>query len=56
MGVLYGHELSPLGIGLNVQPERKLHCEVRLLFFLAEKKSGPMNVRVFIVAVGDLAL
>ena len=25
-GVLYGHELSPLGIGLNVQPECKLHC------------------------------
>ena len=25
MGVLYGHELPPLGIGLSVQPECKLH-------------------------------
>ena len=47
-GVLYGHELSPLGIGLNVQPECKLHCEVRL-FLSVGKKSGPMNARVFIV-------
>ena len=37
MGVLYGHELSPLGIGLNVQPECKLHC------------SAPFFIRVFIV-------
>ena len=36
-GVLYGHELSPLGIGLNVQPERKLHCEVRL--FISRRKN-----------------
>ena len=34
-GVLYGHELSPLGIGLNVQPERKLHCSA---FFIRRKK------------------
>ena len=47
-GVLYGHELSPLGIGLNVQPECKLHCEVRL-FLSVGKKSGPMNARVFLV-------
>ena len=45
MGVLYGHEFPPLGIGLNVQRERKLHCEVRLLFLSIGKKSGPMNVR-----------
>ena len=37
MGVLYGHELSPLGIGLNVQPECKLHCEVRL--FISRRKN-----------------
>ena len=49
MGVLYGHELPPLGIGLNVQPECKLHCEVRLLFLSVGKKSGPMNTRVFLV-------
>ena len=50
MGVLYGHEFSPLGIGLNAQPECKLHCEVRLLFFIRrKKKSGPMNARVFLV-------
>ena len=36
-GVLYGHELSPLGIGLNVQPECKLHCEVRL--FISRRKN-----------------
>ena len=35
MGVLYGHELPPLGIGLNVQPECKLHC---LAFFIRRKK------------------
>ena len=41
----------PLGIGLNVQPECKLHgCEVRLLFLSAGKKSGPMN------AGGDCSL
>ena len=50
MGVLHGHEFSPLGIGLNVQPECKLHgCEVRLLFLSVGKKSGPMNARVFLV-------
>ena len=49
MGVLCGHEFSPLGIGLNVQPECKLHCEVRLLFLSVGKKSGPMNTRVFLV-------
>ena len=38
----------PFGIGLNVQPECKLHCEVRL-FLSVGKKSGPMNVRVFLV-------
>ena len=35
MGVLYGHELPPLGIGLNVQPECKLHCSA---FFIRRKK------------------
>ena len=34
-GVLYGHELPPLGIGLNVQPERKLHGSA---FFIRTKK------------------
>ena len=37
MEVLYGHEFSPLGIGLNVQPECKLHCEVRL--FISRRKN-----------------
>ena len=49
------HELSPLGIGLNVQPECKLHCEVRL-FLSVGKKSGLMNVRVFIVAIAVILL
>ena len=37
MGVLYGHENPPLGIGLNVQPKCKLHCEVRL--FISRRKN-----------------
>ena len=37
-------------------PECKLHCEVRLLFLSVGKKSGPMNVRVFIVAVAVILL
>ena len=49
MGVLYGHKLPPLGIGLNVQPERKLRCSAPFFFLSVGKKSGPMNVRVFLV-------
>ena len=58
MGVLYGHEFSPLGIGLNVQPECKLHCEVRLLFFIRRKKVRSDERASFLGrrSGGDLAL
>ena len=46
MGVLYGHELPPLGIGLNVQPSASF---IARLFLSVGKKSGPMNARVFLV-------
>ena len=36
MEVLYGHKLPFLGIGLNVQPECKLHCSAP--FFIRRKK------------------
>ena len=55
MGVLYGHELPPLGIGLNVQPECKLHCEVRLFLSRGEKIRSDERAS-FLGRRGDLAL